>query len=90
METAIRLEHVNKHLGKKQVLKDLSFETYIGEVFGFLGPNGAGKTTTIKLLVGLLSMEEISQSAGKTLQENSRPRWHMWAELWRIRKCTVI
>lgn len=58
METAIRLEHVNKHLGKKQVLKDLSFETYIGEVFGFLGPNGAGKTTTIKLLVGLLSMEE--------------------------------
>ncbi|MGN0298037.1 MAG: ABC transporter ATP-binding protein [Lachnospiraceae bacterium] len=58
MESAIKLTHVTKHLGKKLILKDISFETQCGEVFGFLGPNGAGKTTTIKLMTGLLGLEE--------------------------------
>ena len=78
METAIRLEHVTKHLGKKEVLKDLSFETYAGEVFGFLGPNGAGKTTTIKLLVGLLSMEVGKITVfGKDIEKEFEPAMAM-------------
>lgn len=39
--------------GKKTVIKDLSFEVYKGEIFGFLGSNGSGKTTTIRALLGL-------------------------------------
>ena len=62
METAIKLEHVNKYFGAKQILHDVTFETYTGEVFGFLGPNGAGKTTTIKMIVGLLKIDEGSIS----------------------------
>lgn len=58
MTTALKLEHVNKTIGKRQILHDISFETYTGEVFGFLGPNGAGKTTTIKMIVGLLRVDE--------------------------------
>ncbi|MCD8118580.1 MAG: ABC transporter ATP-binding protein [Lachnospiraceae bacterium] len=58
METAISIQHVNKHLGKRHILKDVSLEAYTGEVFGFLGPNGAGKTTAIKLMTGLLLMED--------------------------------
>lgn len=58
MEVALKIEHLNKYFGKKQILHDVSFETYAGEVFGFLGPNGAGKTTTIKIAVGLLSLDE--------------------------------
>lgn len=58
MEYAIQLQHVNKHIGKRHILKDVTFDTFCGEVFGFLGPNGAGKTTTIKLLTGLLKMED--------------------------------
>lgn len=58
MTTALKLEHVNKTIGKRQILHDISFETYAGEVFGFLGPNGAGKTTTIKMIVGLLRVDE--------------------------------
>ncbi|NLJ31369.1 MAG: ABC transporter ATP-binding protein [Clostridiales bacterium] len=58
MTTALKLEHISKTIGKKQILHDISFETYAGEVFGFLGPNGAGKTTTIKIIVGLLCLDE--------------------------------
>lgn len=53
-----KVSHLNKSIGKKQILHDISFDVYAGEVFGFLGPNGAGKTTTIKIAVGLLSLDE--------------------------------
>lgn len=39
--------------GHKEVIKNLSFSVYKGEVFGLLGANGAGKTTTIRTLLGL-------------------------------------
>ena len=57
METVLKIENLNKSIGKRQILHDISFETYAGEVFGFLGPNGAGKTTTIKMIVGLLDVD---------------------------------
>ena len=38
-EVALKIENLNKTLGKKHILKNVSFETYSGEVFGFLGPN---------------------------------------------------
>lgn len=58
MTPALKIEHLNKYFGKRQILHDISFETYPGEVFGFLGPNGAGKTTTIKIAVGHLRFDE--------------------------------
>ncbi|RKV97658.1 MAG: ATP-binding cassette domain-containing protein [Candidatus Saccharimonas sp.] len=39
--------------GDKTVIKDLSFDVFQGEVFGFLGSNGSGKTTTLRALLGL-------------------------------------
>lgn len=53
----LQIENLTKYFGSRQILKDVSFETYAGEVFGFLGPNGAGKTTTIKIVTGLLSID---------------------------------
>ncbi len=67
----MRIEHLSKSFGKKEVLKDISFDTYSGEVFGFLGPNGAGKTTLIKIAVGHLMADfgDIS-ICGSTLKDN--------------------
>ena len=50
---AIRVEHLNKHIGKQHVLKDLNLTIGDGEVIGLLGPNGAGKSTLMKILVGV-------------------------------------
>lgn len=45
--------------GKKtRVLKNVSFDVYQGEVFGFVGPNGAGKTTTFKSILGFVTPTE--------------------------------
>lgn len=55
-EVAIKLTNVCKDIGSKEIIKDVSFEVYKGEVFGFLGPNGAGKTTTIRMMVGLMNI----------------------------------
>ena len=56
MEKKITLavKDLKKVIGKKEIIKGISFDLREGEVFGFLGPNGAGKTTTIRMLVGLI------------------------------------
>ncbi len=54
MDNAIVLERVNKQLGNRHVLRDVSLIVDRGDIFGFLGPNGAGKTTTIRVILGLL------------------------------------
>lgn len=57
MDAAIKLEDVKKTLGRREVLKGISFTVAGGDIFGYLGPNGAGKTTTIRILLGLLQAD---------------------------------
>ncbi|NRR01600.1 ABC transporter ATP-binding protein [Brevibacillus sp. RS1.1] len=52
-ETVLSVKGLQKAIGKKPIIHDITFDVFAGEVFGFLGPNGAGKTTTIRMLVGL-------------------------------------
>lgn len=49
----IRISHLTKRYGEKEVVSDLTLDIRRGEVFGLLGPNGAGKTTTTLMLLGL-------------------------------------
>ena len=53
----LKLSHVSKSFGKRQIVKDISFSVPEGTVFGFIGQNGAGKTTTMKMILGLLHMD---------------------------------
>ncbi|MFD2046419.1 ABC transporter ATP-binding protein [Ornithinibacillus salinisoli] len=57
-DVAMELIDVKKTIGKKEIIKGLSFSIHKGEVFGFIGPNGAGKTTTIRMMVGLMRLTD--------------------------------
>ncbi len=46
-----------KKFGKKEILKNVTFDLEEGDILGFIGPNGAGKTTTIKLILGLQGID---------------------------------
>ena len=66
----ICLNNVIKEIGRKEILKNISFNVKKGEVFGYIGPNGAGKTTTIKLILGILSLNKGNiQIFGKNISE---------------------
>lgn len=52
----LEVKNLYKNIGKKQILKDISFYINEGDILGFIGPNGAGKTTAIKLILGLQSI----------------------------------
>lgn len=54
---SVIVEHLNKHIGKQHVLRDLTLHIGEGEVVGLLGPNGAGKSTLMKVLTGLWSFD---------------------------------
>lgn len=54
MAEVLRLEHLSKKFGNKEVLKDINFRVNSGEIIGYIGSNGAGKSTTIKIILGLI------------------------------------
>lgn len=53
----IEIKNVSKAYGNHKVLDNLNLKINNGEIFGFLGPNGAGKTTLIKMMTGILSID---------------------------------
>lgn len=59
---ALSVRKLQKTIRGRNIVKNITFDVFEGEVFGFLGPNGAGKTTTIRMIVGL-----IKPTAGEVL-----------------------
>lgn len=57
-EAILSVRDVKKKIGRKWIIKGVSFDLFAGEIFGFLGPNGSGKTTTIRMLVDLIRPTE--------------------------------
>jgi ABC-2 type transport system ATP-binding protein len=50
----LKVEGLFKNYGKKEVLTDISFEVYEGEVLGLIGTSGSGKTTLLNSMVGFV------------------------------------
>ncbi len=55
MDNTLKVSHLKKTYGKRDVVKDISFEMKGGQIIGLLGPNGAGKTTTFYMIVGFIT-----------------------------------
>ena len=55
----IEIKNVSKEYKKGiKAIEKINLKINNGEIFGFLGPNGAGKTTTIKMMTGILDIDE--------------------------------
>lgn len=66
-EPLVHIKDFRMSFGDTTVIRDLSFDVFAGETFGFLGSNGSGKTTTLRALLG------IYQPTGGTLHIGGKP-----------------
>ncbi|PHV70728.1 ABC transporter [Sporanaerobium hydrogeniformans] len=48
MEQVIAIQHLNKSFGQHEVLKDINFSVYKGEVVCIIGSSGSGKSTLLR------------------------------------------
>ncbi len=46
----LKLENINKKFGKKEVLKNISFEVHDKEIIAIVGPSGSGKSTLLRCI----------------------------------------
>ena len=56
--TLIRFEHVQKRFGEKVVFADLTLDIERGEVMTIMGPSGVGKSVMLKMLIGLIPIDD--------------------------------
>ena len=64
----IEVENLNKAMGDKLLIENLSFNLPPGGIVGVIGPNGAGKSTLFKVLTGQESKDSGSVTYGDTVQ----------------------
>ncbi len=84
---SLKVEHLDFYFGKRQILKDISFEAHEGEFLSILGPNGVGKSTLFHCILNLLKPaagtimingRDSSQMPAKELAQNIAyiPQYH--------------
>ena len=49
----LKAHNISVKVGDRQIVNDVSFEFYAGELCGLIGPSGAGKSTLIRLMLRL-------------------------------------
>ena len=54
----LTVNQVSKSFGPTQIIRDLSFRVKEHSIYGFIGQNGAGKTTTMKMILGLIPVDQ--------------------------------
>ena len=69
----LEMNHIEKHFGDLEVLKDISFNVDKGEVVSVIGPSGSGKSTLLRCATFLETIDggEIVYMGEKAAQTNA-------------------
>ena len=59
MNSMLSIKGLHFSYQNSPILRGIDLDIPSGSIFGYLGKNGAGKSTTIKLLLGLLPIDEV-------------------------------
>lgn len=51
---SVEINNLNKRIGRRLILNNISFEINQGDIVGLVGENGAGKTTIMKSILGII------------------------------------
>ena len=54
----VKLINLTKHFDKVEVLKNINLDIKEGEIVSLLGPSGCGKSTTLKIIAGILELDD--------------------------------
>ncbi len=73
----LQLKNINKSFSGIQVLHDISFDLYEGEVHCLVGENGAGKSTLIKIISGAYQPDDGELYYQEQRVEHLNPRWSL-------------
>lgn len=57
-ETILKAKNISKVYGKHKALDKVSVEIKRGMIYGLIGENGAGKSTFMRVIMGLISIDE--------------------------------
>ncbi len=58
MDIILEGKNISKNFNNREILKDISFPVYKGELMSIIGPSGCGKTTLLRILIGLESLDK--------------------------------
>lgn len=67
MEPVMKVNNLSQKIGRKTLLKEISFEVMPGECFGVFGSRGTGKTSLLHILAGV---DRFSSGEVQVLGEN--------------------
>jgi phosphonate transport system ATP-binding protein len=76
METALRIQKLNKYFASKQALCDINLSVKKGEMVALIGASGSGKSTLLRHMSGLITADGRTDSLieidGRRVQQGGR------------------
>lgn len=70
----LTIDHATKAYTDRMLLNDTDFSIQDGEKIGVIGINGTGKSTLLKIVAGLLELDEGTRSVGKKIKIQYLPQ----------------
>ena len=66
----LEMNHIRKHFGGLEVIKDISLKVNEGEILSIIGPSGSGKSTMLRCATMLETID-----SGEIIYNGERVAW---------------